>query len=100
MKSEVDADDSKEMTKEQLRREAAKIEAEYNSTTKIQRPSTAKKNSQTQNKEASGKGPWVPAMIASVKSAKKGDSTLGNSKAAVPLVISENSIQGQYAKYS
>jgi len=39
-------------------------------------------------------------MIASVKSAKKGDETLGNSKAAVPLVISENSIQGQYAKYS
>lgn len=89
------------MSKAQLRREAAKIEAEYNGTSlKYQRPSTAKKSSQTQAKETGGKEPWVPAMIASVKSAKKGDSVLGSSKAAVPLVVTEGSIQGQYSKYA
>ena len=47
MKLDVDKDESNDLSKAQLRREAAKIEAEYNSTTKFQRPSTAKKNSQT-----------------------------------------------------
>ena len=47
MKTDVDKDESNDLSKAQLRREAAKIEAEYNSTTKFQRPSTAKKNSQT-----------------------------------------------------
>lgn len=85
-------DVNKNKDKDELRREANRIMAELNKGTptgansieKAQRPSTtkSKKGSQTMK---DGKGPWVAPMIASVTSAKKGETMGGGTKGgAVP----------------
>lgn len=68
-------EENKNKDKEELRREANRIMAELNkgsgsanTVDKAQRPSTAKKGSQTLKEGKEGKGPWVAPMIATVKS--------------------------------
>ena len=94
-------EENKNKDKEELRREANRIMAELNKGSgsantidKAQRPSTAKskKGSQTLKE---GKGPWVPPMIASVKS-------VGAAKSgAVPgLNAHQSTLQTQYEKFA